>query len=127
MIKVPGDHATIRAAIDAATPGDEILVAPGSYPGTIDFKGKAIALPSSGRSKLTAIDGSGLNQTIVRCVSGEGPDTVLQRFTIAGSSAVFWGGMWNKGNSATDRGGGMYTDLANPSVNGCVFFENFAK
>ncbi len=29
--------------------------------------------------------------------------------------------------SATDRGGGMYNDLANPSVDGCVFLENFAK
>ncbi len=139
LIQVPGDHATIQSAIDAATPGDEILVAPGSYTETIDFKGKAIALRSSGRSKLTAIDGSGLNQTVVRCVSGEGPDTVLQGFTIAGGSAVFGGGMRNegssptvldgifKGNSATDRSGGMYNDLANPSVNGCVFLENFAK
>ena len=120
MIQVPRDHAPIQSAIDAATPGDEILVAPGSYTETVDFKGKAIALRSSGRSKLTAIDGSGLNQTVVRCVSGEGPDTVLQDFTIAGGSAVFGGGMRNKGsnptvldgifkgNSATDRGGGMH-------------------
>jgi hypothetical protein len=75
----------------------------------------------------------------VRCVSSEGPDTVLQGFTIAGSSAVFRGGMLNedssptvlgcvfKGNSGTDRGDGMYNDLANSSVNGCVFLENFAK
>jgi hypothetical protein len=139
VIKVPGDHATIQSAIDAATPGDETLVPPGSYPGTIDFKGKAIALRSIGRSKLTAIDSSGLNQTSVRCVSGEGPDTVWQGFTIDGGSAVFGGGMWNGGsspavvgcifkeNNGTDRGDGMYNDLANSSVNGCVFLENFAK
>ena len=120
VIQVPGDHATIQSAIDAATPGDETLVAPGSYTETIDFKGKAIALRSSGRSKITAIDGSGLNQTVVRCVSGEGLDTVLQGFTIAGGSAGFGGGLRNegsnptvlgcifKGNSATDRGDGMY-------------------
>jgi len=119
-IQVPGGHATIHSAIGAATPGDEILVAPGSYPETIDFKGKAIALRSSGRSKITAIDGSGLNQAVVRCVSGEGPGTVLQGFTIAGGSAIFGGGMRNegssptvlgcifKGNSATDRGDGIY-------------------
>ena len=139
LIQVPGDHATIQSAIDAATPGDEILVAPGSYAETIDFKGKAIALRSSGGPEFTVIDGSGLNQSVVRCVSGEGPDTVLQGFTIAGGSAVFGGGMWNegsspavvgcifKGNNGTDRGDGMYNDLANSSVNGCVFLENFAK
>jgi hypothetical protein len=138
VIHVPGDHATIQSAIDAATPGDEILVAPGSYAETIDFKGKAIALRSSGGPEFTVIDGSGLNQSVVRCVSGEGPDTILQGFTITGGSAVFGGGMRNegssptvldcifKGNSATDRGGGMYNDLANPSVDGCVFRENFA-
>jgi hypothetical protein len=101
VIRVPGDHATIQPAIDAATPRDEILVALGSYPGTLDFKGKAIALRSSGWSKLTAINGSGLNQAIVRCVNGEVPDTALQGFTIAGCSAAFRGGMRNEDSSPT--------------------------
>jgi pectin methylesterase-like acyl-CoA thioesterase len=101
VIQVPGDHATIQSAIDAATPGDEILVAPGSYAETIDFKGKAIALRSNAGSELTVIDGSGLNQSVVRCGIGEGPDTVLQGFTIAGGSAVFGGGMRNEGSSPT--------------------------
>ncbi len=100
-IQVPGDHATIQAAIDAATPGDEILVAPGSYAETIDFKGKAIALRSSGGPEDTLNDGSGLNQSVVRCVSGEGPDSVLQGFTITGGSAEFGGGMRNEGSSPT--------------------------
>ncbi len=138
VIQVPEDHATIQSAIDAAAPGDEILVAPGSYAETIDFKGKAIALRSIGGPEVTTIDGSGLNQSVVRCVSGELSDTVLQGFTITGGSATFGGGMRNedssptvldcifKENSATDRGGGMYNKLANPSIDGCVFLENFA-
>jgi len=138
LIQVPGDHATIQSAIDAATPGDEILVAPGSYAETIDFKGKAIALRSSGGPEVTLIDGSGLGESVVRCTSGEGPDSVLQGFTITGGSAVFGGGMRNEGssptvldcifqaNSASARGGGMYNHLASPSIDGCVFLENFA-
>ena len=89
VIQVPEDHATIQSAIDAAAPGDEILVAPGSYAETIDFKGKAIALRSIGGPEVTTIDGSGLNQSVVRCVSGELSDTVLQGFTITGGSATF--------------------------------------
>ena len=137
-IQVPGDHATIQAAIDAAIAGDEILVAPGSYAETIDFKGKAIALRSSAGPAVTIIDGSGLEQSVVRCTSGEGPDSVLQGFTVTGGSAVSGGGMRNEnssptvldcifqGNSASSRGGGMYNFFANPSVDGCVFLENFA-
>ena len=113
VIQVPGDHATIQSAIDAATSGDEILVAPGSYAETIDFKGKAIALRSSGGPAVTVIDGSGLNQSVVRCVSGEGPDSVLQGFTITGGSAEFGGGMRNEGSS--------------PTVLDCIFKGNTAS
>ena len=31
-INVPGDHATIQAAIVAAVNGDVVIVAPGTYP-----------------------------------------------------------------------------------------------
>jgi hypothetical protein len=30
-IKVPEDHSTIQAAVDAANPGDKILIGPGVY------------------------------------------------------------------------------------------------
>ena len=51
-INVPADHATIQAAVDAASGGDEILVAPGTYTGTgidvVNMLGKAITLRASG-------------------------------------------------------------------------------
>ena len=41
VLRVPAEHATIQAAIDAAGMfRDTVLVAPGDYPGTIQFKGK---------------------------------------------------------------------------------------
>jgi len=35
-ITVPGDHSTVQAAINAANPGDTILVGPGTYVGQIN-------------------------------------------------------------------------------------------
>jgi pectin methylesterase-like acyl-CoA thioesterase len=31
VLRVPDDHATIRAAVDAAAPGGLVLIAPGTY------------------------------------------------------------------------------------------------
>ena len=86
IISVPVDQPTIQDAIDAASNGDEVIVAPGTYPEVIDFSGKAITLRSSDGANVTIIDGTGLNNSVVKCVSGEGSDTVLDGFTITGGS-----------------------------------------
>ena len=46
-INVPADYGLIQLAINAATNGDEVVVAPGTYYETINFNGKAITLRSS--------------------------------------------------------------------------------
>jgi serine protease len=45
-IRVPADQPTIQAAIDAATSGDIVLVAPGAYYEAINFNGKNITVTS---------------------------------------------------------------------------------
>ena len=90
-LNVPGDFATIQACIDAAQDGDECVVAPGTYHELIDFLGKAITLRSSDGPELTIIDAGpvadpGTGKPVVRCDSGEGPDTVLKGFTITGGT-----------------------------------------
>lgn len=115
-LHVPGDHGTIQVAIDAANPGDQIEVAPGTYYEAIDFKGKAVRLYSSGGPTLTTIDATGLDASVVSCVSGEGADTVLEGFTITGGAGTqTYLGKW---------GGGMYNYASSPTVINCAFSHN---
>jgi hypothetical protein len=109
-IGTPGDpFCTIQAAIDAALDGDEVLVAPGTYLESINYLGLAIAVRSTGGPAVTAIDAGGLD-TVVRCVTGEGPGTILEGFTITGGSAA--------------AGAGLRCVASTPTVVGCVFLEN---
>ncbi|HEV2355066.1 MAG TPA: hypothetical protein VGR89_12540, partial [Puia sp.] len=57
-IHVPADQPTIQAGINAASNGDTVLVAPGTYKESINFSKKAITLMSSGGPSVTIIDGS---------------------------------------------------------------------
>ncbi|NIS81651.1 MAG: hypothetical protein GTO14_15925, partial [Anaerolineales bacterium] len=75
------DFNSIQAAIDDANDGDEIEVAPGTYNEAIDFKGKAVRLYSSGGPEVTTINATGLNSSVVQCISGEDANTVLDGFT----------------------------------------------
>ena len=143
-LHVPKQYARIQACIDAAAKGDECVVAPGTYNEAIDFLGKAITLRSSDGADVTIIDGTGLNSSVVKCVSGEGPKTVLDGFTITGGNATgsypddVGGGMLNigsrptvtnctfDGNQSTADGGGMYNFDSSPTVANCTFSGNDA-
>jgi parallel beta-helix repeat protein len=121
----PGDgsyknpYCSIQTAIDNAVDTDEIIVAPGTYLEMIDFLGKAVALRSSGGPEVTIIDGTG-NFHVVRCVSQEGPDTVLEGFTITGGNAEDWD--WPDNN-----GGGIILDSSSPTVTNCTISGNSAS
>ncbi len=138
----PGD--SIQDAIVAAVDGDEIVVAPGTYLEAVDFLGKAITLRSSDGPDVTVIDGTG-NFHVVQCVNDEGPDTVLDGFTVTGGDAhdggkgvnTFGAGMFNENSCPTVRnciftdnyarlGGGMFNGNADPTVIDCVFLDNVA-
>ncbi|HEY5312390.1 MAG TPA: right-handed parallel beta-helix repeat-containing protein [Pirellulales bacterium] len=46
VLRVPADHATIQAAVDAAADGDTVLVSPGVYTGSVKLRGKSLTLAS---------------------------------------------------------------------------------
>lgn len=75
-LQVPGGYPTIQAALDAATDGDRVVVAPGVYSEDISYRGKDVELVSSAGTQLTIID--------VANTSGieMGPDGALIGFTV---------------------------------------------
>jgi len=85
-VHVPGDYATVQEGIDAASNHDVVLVGPGVYYETIDFKGKALTVESLEGSEETFLDGSqSINpdlNSVVSFVNGEGEESVLKGFTI---------------------------------------------
>ena len=142
-----GDFTSIQEAIadEATVDGDEIEVAPGTYYEAIDFLGKAVRLYSSGGPEVTIIDANDQHYHVVQCVSGEGPNTILEGFTITGGNAyqTYWpancgGGMYNSGssptvtnctfnaNSVSGHGAGMLNYQSSPTVTNCNFSGNVA-
>ncbi len=72
---VPQDYPTIQEAINAAVPGDTVLVDDGCYIERIDFLGKAITIESVNGPDFTIIDGN-QQGTVVTCVGVAGGNRV---------------------------------------------------
>ena len=89
-VRVPADFPSIQAAVDAAHPGDTVLVEPGTYPGRVRLKEK-VSLRSGGddspgklglkRAEATVIDGGGAQGENPGVAMAEG--AVLDGFTVA--------------------------------------------
>jgi len=114
IIHVPGDYPTIQQGINAATPGDTILVAEGTYFEQINFKGKKPLIVASqflidgdtSHISKTIIDGSHASNpdstSVVYIISGEDTTSILCGFTIQGGKGtnnIDFGGI---------SGGGFY-------------------
>lgn len=116
VINVPSEASTIQEAVDSASEGDTVLVAPGVYedfrtrlvqgPGkdvelTANvFLDKAVVLKSQGGAGVTTIQGAGFGPVIV-CSMVHG--AVLEGFTISGGDVD---------ETVLDGGGGIYCDFA---------------
>ncbi|MEM7310267.1 MAG: hypothetical protein AAF682_26565 [Planctomycetota bacterium] len=119
---VPQDHPTIQGAITAAVDGDTVLVSSGTYVEQLDLLGKAITLRSAAGAATTTIDSQGLADwldyplgPVIRMVSGEGPSTVVEGFTITGGQT---------GASGTSGHAGVFCVGLSPTVRDCVITGN---
>jgi len=143
-LHVPGDAPTVQAAIDLATGGDQVIVGPGLWTGTIDLGGKAITVESAKGPERTVLDAGGRGPGL-RLVSGEGPRTIIRGFRITGGigddsiydansrvggGVVIIGGsplLENcilSGNVSSYRGGGLYASRSSFTLRECTVRGN---
>jgi hypothetical protein len=143
---VPSVYPTIQAGIDAAGPGDTVIIAENVYTGAgnrdVDFGGKVITVRSADPNNPAVVAA-----TVIDCQSsargfyfhsGETASSVLAGLTISNGYADNGGGVRCEGSSPTIRncvfsgnaaeydGGGVGNEGCSPTVTGCVFTGNSA-
>lgn len=126
-IDVPADHATIGAALAAASPSDTIQVAPGTYSASSNGESFPLVLNTNGVHLI----GSGIGVTILDAEGAAGAVVVdaanggrVSGFTITGGTTDFGGGIsvvrgnpevdhnLVVGNGARLRGAGIFVQSA---------------
>jgi len=110
---VPSEYLTIQAAIDAADPGDHVVVDSGSYPEYITFRGKSISVESANGAALTSIIGTSSDDTpAVTFATAETTSSILDGFTI------------NNQREGGTKSRGIYVSSASPTIKNCVVEGN---
>ncbi len=142
LIQVPAEASSIQEAITLATTGDTVAVSPGEYFENINFRGKDILLTSlfyldqdPSYIDSTIINGSLASiidtGSVVVFINDEGPDAILQGFTITGGiGTIFFNSIEN---FYVRVGGGILIDKASPTIrfnkiidNESIHVPNFA-
>ena len=99
QLKVPSAYSTIQAGLNAASSGDTVLVAVGTYTENIIWPNvNGIKLISAGDSSNTIIDGNQAGSVITISYNQIDSTTVISGFTITG------GGSTNRGGGIALRG-----------------------
>jgi len=115
VLRVPSQYATIQAAIAAASEGDVVVVAPGTYNEAIDFVGKAITVASAKGPSMTTLTGP-TSSSLVTFRNGEGAASVLDGFTLREGTGTSFGHI--------PYGGGVVCEGTSPTLIGNRFVEN---
>ena len=111
-IRVPSDYPSIQQAIDAAVPGDTVVVAPGVYYENINFLGKDITVTSEQGPAVTVIDGHNAG-SVATFKSSETRNAVLAGFTLQGGYGTGFGG------------GGVAILSASPTIRDNIISDNY--
>ena len=119
VIHVPGNYPNIQSAINAASNGDTIMVADGTYSGrdnrNLRLWGKAITVRSVHGPAVTTIECSSASRGF-EIVDGEGRDTVIEGFTIQNCLAT-----------GTQQGAGIYIVNSSPVIRNCVIKSSLSE
>ncbi|MDG2201708.1 MAG: hypothetical protein P8K80_11080 [Phycisphaerales bacterium] len=109
-VSVPGDYATITAAINDVGQYSTINIGPGIYYELINPEGKKVTLLGVDGADATIIDGSE-SGTVVTLMSGENETMVLDGLTIQNGYSSITGGIKCNGN---------------PTIMNCIIRDNHA-
>ncbi len=143
IIHVPGDQPTIQAGIDAASDGDTVLIADGTYTGEgnrgIDFNGKAVEVASENGADHCIIDAQYSDRCFV-FQDGETMNSVIDGISIRNGYMEFGGGIHCSNNSspairncviyentALRQGAGIYCTNSSPFLSYCIIRQNSLK
>jgi parallel beta-helix repeat protein len=118
VLKVPGNYATIQAAVNAAQEGDTVRVAPGIYTERVVISGKAIGLVGAG-AEQTTIDAAHVGRPLTISTTGTGQVTVAGFMLTNG--LLSWYDLTTIGGA---QGGGVYAEYANVVLRKNVFTNN---
>ncbi len=111
---VPGDVATIQGGIDAASPGDTVMIACGTYyESGMSVPSGIIVESETGDPECVIIDASGRTGSALTFV-GVDSTAVVRGLTITGGSSP-------------DFGGGLYLISSSPRIEECTFLGNSAQ
>ena len=106
-----GDYLTIQEGIDAATAGETVLLADGTYTGTgnrdLNFSGKAITVQSASNDREAVIINCNASGRGFLFNHGEGSGSVLRSITITGGKI-------------NDDGAGIYIYYSSPTITDCT-------
>lgn len=134
-ISVPGNEPTIQAGLDAASAGDTVSVACGTYyEHSIAMKPGVYLTSGTGRSNCVTIDAQQQGR-VFYCGATDSPTSIVG-FTIAGGYTADGAGIFCSSSSlvvtacafvenyAQGYGGGLYCQGCSPSLADCTFEWN---
>lgn len=125
-IEVPGDHGTIQEAVDAAEPGDLILVAPGVYREEVSVETEDLVIRGLDRNEVV-IDGEFERENGIKILAD---GVAVENLTVrhANGNGLFWTGSYEddyvlrgyRASYVTAYNNGRYGIYAFNAANGVI-------
>ncbi len=137
-LRVPSDYTTIQEAIDSASSGDSVLVAPGIHAGSVEIGEVDLTLLGDATPELVTIQGDSASP-VVTVTSNVG--LIIESLTLTGGHNDNSGGGVRAeagatltlancvvaGNSSAKLGGGLYLNGANALIEDSIVEMNLAE